>query len=361
MFRNKRCLLLCLLMLLGSACAESPNLLSEALIQTETVNYAKSVAVELAAYTRDYSTSASEYYPYTYSVGPEVNNASFLEYHVTRNQEVKAGDVLATFTLDIDEAAVAAAKLSLERAQENYQLGKETKQEELAEMLKAQTALRDSFERELLTLRIQRAQIAYEQYCYQQECSIAQLTQDLAELEEAGANCCLYAPYDGIITGITYKREGEKVYKNEELITMYREEGMLLAISNAQLHFRYGMPVTVTSGAKNDQKTFRGRVVAADNFLPENRRKGYAFIELEPFENNQKPRLNRLNASATSEYVGNVMTIPRKAVTMDGGKFYVECVVNGSVQKRYVNVGLQNVANVWVVQGLQPGDTIMID
>ena len=361
MLRNKLCLLLCLcLMAVSAAAAESPNLLAEELIQTETVNYDKSVKVETADYTRTNNASASAYYPYTYTIGPEVNNASFLEYHVTRSQKVKAGDILATFTLDVDEAAMASVKLSLERTREDYQLGEEKKREEIAQLISEQTGVRDLYERELMTLRIQRAQVAYEQYCYQQECSIAQLEEELAEMEEASKECYLYAPYDGIITGITYKREGERVYANEGLITMYREDGMLLAIGNGQLNFRYGMPVTVKIGVKTDQKEFKGRVVAADNILPENRRKGYAFIELEPFEG-EKPRLNRMTATCVSEHVGSVMIIPRKTVTLEGGKYYVECLVNGAVQKRYINIGLQNVSNAWVLQGLQPGDTIMID
>ena len=46
MFRNKLCLLLCLVMLFSSACAESGSLISDEMIQTETVNYSKTAVVE---------------------------------------------------------------------------------------------------------------------------------------------------------------------------------------------------------------------------------------------------------------------------------------------------------------------------
>lgn len=360
MLRNKLCLLVCLLLPLASAAAQSPNLISDQMIQTETVNYSKTAVVEKTEYARDYNASASEYYPYTYTLAAEIDNASFLKYHVARSQQVKKGDVLAAFTLEVDEAAITAARLSLERAQREYETGAEKKREEIADLLNEQSSIRDSYERELMTLRIRRTQLAYEQYCYQQECTIARLTEELAELEEANSSCYLYAPFDGTITAITYKREGEKVYANEGLVTMYREDGMLLRISNDQLYFRYGMPVTVTSGAKTDQQVYQGRVVAADNVLSENRRLGYAFIELEPFEG-ETPRLTRLTVTGTSEYLTDVMVIPRRAVTLDGGKYYVNCLVNGTLQKRYVNAGLMTMSNVWVLQGLNEGDTIIID
>lgn len=360
MLKNKLCLLLALCLFGTSAMAESPNIISDEMIQTETVNYSKTAVVELAEYKRDYSATATEYYPNTYELAAEINNASFLKYHVTRSQQVKKGDVLATFTLEVDEAATASAKLSLERTQADYQIVAEKKREEMAEMLKAQSALRDSFERELMTLRIRRAQVAYEQYCYQQECTIARLTEEVAELEEANNNCYLYAPYDGVVTGVTYKREGEKIYANETLITMYREEGMLLHISNNHLYFRYGMPVSVSIGPKNAVEVYQGRVVAADNILPENRRLGHAFIQLEPFEG-EKPRMNRMTATGTSEYLENVMIIPRRSITMEGGKNYVECLVNGNLQKRFINIGLSNTSIVWALQGLNVGDTIILD
>ena len=360
MLRNKLILLLVLCLSCASAVAESPNIISDEMIQTETVNYSKTAVVEMGQFIRESNASCTEYYPYTYELAAEIDNASFLEYHVARGRKVKKGDVLAEFVLDVDEAACASVKLTLERTQKNYQNDVVKKREEIADMLKEQSAIRDSYERELMTLEIKRAQVAFEQYCYQQECSIARLTEQLAELEEDNGNCYLYAPCDGVVTAVNYKREGEKVYSSEVLVTMHREDSMLFHINNNSLYFRYGMPVTVSIGAKNDVKLYQGRIVAADNILPQNRRLGHAFIQLEPFEG-EKPRMVRVTANAVTEYLDNVIVVPRKAVALDGGKDYVECLVNGNVQKRFVNAGFSNTAGVWVLQGLDAGETIILD
>ena len=56
-----------------------------------------------------------------------------------------------------------------------------------------------------------------------------------------------------------------------------------------------------------------------------------------------------------------MLIIPRRAVTLEGGKNYIECLVDGNVQKRFVNIGLSNMSNVWALQGLNVGDTIILD
>jgi len=353
--------LVCLCMLVSAAYAQSPNLISEEMIIAETVNYAKTAVVEEKVFERSYNASASEYYPYTYTLGVDVNNASFVEYHVTRRQEVHAGDVLATFTLDIDDQRLTSTQLALERAQRDYEEGIAQRLEEIDQLLEKQLEVRDPYERELMNLRIKRARLSCEQYCYQQESLIESYQEQLEEMHNENSQTQLIAPVDGIVSDLTFKRAGERVYANETLVTLYREEGMLMAIDNRNLNFRYGMPVTVTSGAKTNLQTFQGRVVAADDLVPESRRQGYALIELAPVAPGEEPRFSRLSVCGVSQYLENVMVIPRRCAKLNGGKYYVECLVNGSPQKRCVNIGLMNNTDTWILQGLAPGDVVIAD
>ncbi len=356
---NKLCLMVCLCLLCTFAQAESPSIISQEMISTETVNYSKTAEVQLGDYRRDYNASASEYYPYTLTLAPEVTNASFLKYHVARSQQVKKGDVLATFQLDVDEAAITSARLSLESTRKAYETGVEEREEALDELIQASMGLQDSYERELAELSVRRERTALEIYIYQQECQIENLERALRELEEENSQSHLVAPFDGVITAITYKREGEKVYKNEGLVTLYREDGLLVKIRNDQMYFRYGMPVTVTSGNKNEKKVYQGTVVAADNLLPQSRRQGIAYIRIDGLD--PEDRLVRLTVTGTSESLDDVLLIPRRAATMEGGNYYVERLVNGAIQKRFINVGLNTMSDMWVVQGLEAGETVVID
>ena len=49
MLRNKLCLLLVLCLFVPSALAESPSIISDEMIQTETVNYSKTAVVEMGS------------------------------------------------------------------------------------------------------------------------------------------------------------------------------------------------------------------------------------------------------------------------------------------------------------------------
>ena len=361
MFRSKALLTvaLCLSLPLSGALAQSDSIISEDMIKTETVNYSKTAVAEYSTFLREYSASATEFYPYTFPLRPEVDNASFVEYHVSRRQEVKAGDLLATFSIEVDEEALASTQLSLERTKADYEAGRAQQSEAIGDMLKEQKLLKDMYAREEMTLRIKRAQLAYEQYCYQQENAIQDLEEQLAELQEENSQTQLFSPIDGVVTDLMYKRVGERVYADEVLITLYREDGMLLRVSNSDLHFRYGMDVVVMSGTKKNPIYYKGTVVAADNQLPATRRLGHAFIELEPLE--EGTRLSRLSATAPTQQLENVLVVPRKAITMEGGKNYVECLVDGNVQKRFVNLALSNSSSAWILQGLEPGETVIID
>jgi len=363
MSRNKPRLMMLLLLAVLLCCTQAlgESLISEDMIKKETVNYSNTFTVELGTFERSYSEQASEYYPHTYVLRFEGDNARFGEYLVGRKQEVKAGDVLATFTLDVDEVALASKRQALMRAEESYALQKQDRQEAIQDQLEALEKERNAFAYEIQTLKIQRAQVALEQFCSQQERHIENMRQEIAELEEKYSQTTIVAPYDGVITSLTYKQEGERLYPNEELITLYRTDGMMLRITNNNGHFRYGMQVTVAAGPAKSRTYFTGRIIAADTTLAESKRAGYAYIELDPGQEEFPTRGIQPTVSAATYYVDQVYCLPRRAVEAENGKYYVYKLVDGKVEKRFVNVALQGITEMWVLQGVEVGETIIID
>ena len=123
MWRSKfLCALACLC--LGASCAQaqSESLISQDMIKAETVNYQNTVVAENGVFERSYSARGSLYYPHTYELFCETENATFVEYTVARRQEVKKGDVLAVFHVERDEVALASAKLALEKSPQDERL-----------------------------------------------------------------------------------------------------------------------------------------------------------------------------------------------------------------------------------------------
>lgn len=357
MFRISAVLLALLCMCLP-ALAESENLISQDMIKSDTVNY-NSVVVESGAYERKISAGVNEYYPHYSILSVEVSGARFGEFLVSKGDEVKKGDVLATFTLDVDETAIASAELELQRAREALEKTIEDAQESEMELHQALLQATDAYERELIQLQIQRSEIVLEQYVFSQERTIAELEERIEEMLLQQEGSVMISPEDGVIWEIEFKRTGEKVREGENLILMYREDKLLLSVDNTDGALRYGMDVTVEIGASKRRVQLPGRVVGCDTLIPSAERSGTAYIE---FDAPKDEKLIRPTIQAMTVQLEDVLTVSRNATEMTSGKYYVTKLVNGVPQKRFINaVVTSGMKQIWVLQGLNEGDEIIID
>lgn len=361
MSRNKRFLPLLLALCLFAGGAGAESLISDEMIRQETVNYRATATVERGVFERGYSAPGSEYYPYTYVLRFEGDDARFVEYRVSRKDEVKAGDVLATFELDVDEVALATLRQQLQRAREAYAAQQEKQRLAIQEQKEAFAQVSDPIAREIAALQLQRAQISLEKYCLEQERHIASLQQELDDMEEANRRTSLIAPCDGVVTEIAYKQSGTRLHKGEILITLCRTDHMLLRITNTNGYFRYGMEVDVAAGPAKARTMLRGRVVAADLLVPQSQQTGYAYVALDPLSGEYPTRGVQPSITGATYYLENVLILPRRAYEMDSGKYLISKLAGGAVEKRYINVAMQGIETAWVLQGVEEGETIIID
>jgi len=282
MSRNKALLALLTALMMASPCtlAESENLISHDMIQTNTANY-KLFTAELGVYEQAISNAGNEYYPHTYEVHPELDGVRFLEYTVEKGQEVKKGDVLAVFSMKVDEARMTELNLQLERAEDDLQKQTELRVDAIEEMEMALPGITDRYEYEIQALKIKRARVELEQYIYQQNTLIAKTTDEIEKIEAENAGAKLLAPVDGTVTRMTLMREGDRVYKSDALVTLFRTEDKMVRFENTGNNFRYGMEVTVEVGPGGNKVQIPGRVVGADTRVPEAMRSGMIYVAFE--------------------------------------------------------------------------------
>jgi len=280
---------------------------------------------------------------------------------VRRGSEVKAGDVLATFTLNSDDIALPTRQLELERAIEDRESRVSAMQENIAALNEQLAVAADSFESEILSLRISRSELELEQYIYLQDRTIASLQAEIANLEATQSMDSIIAPVDGVIASVASKREGDAVSSGEVLITMYSTESMLIRVEDLSGDFRYGMDVSIEVGPTKGRTTISGHVVASDSILPDAYARGFAYIQLDPYEDDGSLRLSSPLARGNTEYLENILLIPRKAAVLEEGKYYVTLLVDGRPQKRYINHIMNTSSYSWVVQGLSEGDVVILD
>lgn len=362
MSRTKRivCILFVALLFSQSAlAASSDNLINDQQIQSNTANYTTET-VRCETYERVYSAGVKEYYPYKYKLSFDVSGAKFGEYKIVRGDKVKAGDVLATFTLETDELALTSKRLSLSYTEETFAAGKLAREEELFAMREQISSISDRFDREILQLRIERKELEMERYIYEQTNQIEGLAAEIAEMEERSQQTQLIAPVDAIVSKINYKRTGDPVAVGEVLIEMYSTEGMLMIIENPNSYFRYGMDIQIEIGPSKDRSSITGRVVAADTLVPEDERAGYAYIQLDPYDEETIQITNPV-AKASTYYLENVLMLPQKALALEGGKYYVYKLSDGMLQKRFVQYVINNGTDAWLLDGISEGETVIID
>ena len=360
MLKNKRALMLAFLLLwpLGVS-AQSVNLIATEDIKEEKVNY-ETVVVEAGEYARTATTSAKEFYPFKYDLAYDKSGAKFVEYKVRKGNEVKAGDVLAVFSVEEDEVTLASQKMKLERAKKAMEDGIESRLEAMEELELSRQQAKDPFEREQLSLQLAYQQLALEKYCYQQENSIQDMQKALVKLDEESRKCQLIAPADGVITNLKSKHEGDPVHAGEVLVQMYRTDGMLLQIDNSNGFFRYGMQVNVEVGKAKERTMLTGQVVGTDVSHDKTLRTNKAYILLDPYDGK---KIALTNPSVMGEVcrIENLIVLPRTMITMEAGKHYVKKLEDGTVHKRFVQYynSILDPTQAWIVQGLEAGETII--
>ena len=360
--RRLAAFLLAVLLISTAAAAEETqrqDIIDASQLTPQQINY-KTTEVVVGSFVKESTTSASEYYPLTYNVQFDQSNAKFVEFTVKRGDTVKAGDVLARFNITGSDVAFTRMEKNLTRTKEDTEKGIRSREEAIEQQRAMIAAMADGYEKEKAMLTLRKLETELEKYIHSQNYSIDSQTKAFEEEKARRANNVLIAPVDGVISEMAYKKVDDAVSPGETLVTISSEEVLLLRIKNDGVNMRYNMPVQVKSGNNKQQVILSGRVVAADDVIPEQERTGYAFIELDPYDT-EEIKLRALKVTANTVQLDDVLLIQRSAATLEAGKYYVTKLTDGMVQKRYIEFGMNNTQYAWAMAGVEAGETLVID
>jgi len=356
MSRTKRWTAAACLMCLLVSCALAEDLIAPEDIVEETANY-KTYEVFRGEFIHSNRMDLSEYYPLYYDVPYEGDPAHFVEFAVSRGDQVKKGDLLARLYYDVDEVRLESLRLSIARAREALEEEKERFEEESRERQQVISQTTELYQRRLLEIEMERRQIEHEQSCFSQEYAIARQQEELDELETQYAQAGLYSPMDGVVEGFNYRKADELVYDGQVLITINNPDVMMLTGSSDA--FRFGMDVAVELGRNQNRERVAGRVVCADNILPEEIRNGRVYVMFE--EEHGQQRLVKPTAWAETVVLRNVLLADRKVAVSINGVQYVYRLEDDMPKMRSVTVGKTNPNYVWILQGVSEGEMLIDD
>lgn len=328
------------------------------LLAPEQANY-DTVQAEEGEYIKTAGGSLRIYYPVIAELCWEEGNARFREMLVKKGQEVKKGDGLAAFDIEVSKAEQEELSLTISRTIENMEIGKEERLTSIQETREKLEGL-EGHELRIGQLRVEKAEAEYEQFVYQTEQEIARLRERLEELEEEIANDTLYAPFDGVIDTVASCNPGDLVSKDMVVVSMHATDSFYLVADDAGGKLRYNVEVTVEAGKRNDRVTYEGRVVAAPAILPSSVPSGAALIELYD-DIKAEDLVGNLQYQFNVEELQDVLLVDWGAMDSEKGKNYVYVLEEDMVQKRYIVPGLNNREKVWILDGLRKGQTVIAD
>ena len=286
----------------------------------------------------------------------EKDNARFEEVFVRKNQTVKAGDVLMSFSVTVSEAELAALRLRLQRAKEDMESGIASREQEIQE--KVDDARYVGYHQgEIAKLQIEKLRVEYERFLYQMQQEISQLEEQIAEIEAEKENNVLRAPFDGIVSKVTDWVYGGKVPVGQTLITIYSPDAFLLRCpQNPEL--LYNMPVTVETNTSTEPLS--GTIISAANILPSSVNSGGVMIRLDTEISAQEfGRTIRVNAQ--TRVMQNVLTVDSRAIRREAGKSYVYVLDGDMPRKRYVEVWADSGETAWILDGLSEGMLVITE
>ena len=166
------------------------------------------------------------------------------------------------------------------------------------------------------------------------------------------------APISGVLTKVNV-RESDNVQPDDELFTVSRVDKLKakLWISDKEIRsFKKGLPASAAwSGTE-----ISGRVVQVDMSVNKERQAFGVTVEL---DNPEKIPLTGMVAEVSVDLYSNpqAIVVERKNIFKQGERSYVFVADGGVAKKKFVTLGNVHVLDVEVIEGLTPGDELIIE
>ncbi len=350
--------LLCLLAAAAFVLLSGSELIDTEHMTAQSFKYSTS-EVEIGDFVKMGSFSAAVYYTRQYNLRYTSAEANFQQYLIDRKNVVQKGDAVAQVVVKGSRAALTAEKIALSRMQKEYEEALSEQEEALAALQKGIAEAANPVEKQIARLEYEKAQIGVARDMAERQYAIDSLAERIRETEELYADTVVSAPYAGRVERLdTLVREGDSVHAGVSLGTISDPNSSVVVVKDEGA-LRYNMEVLVESGVKSNRVTYTGRVVAADNVLPDDLARGYAAIVLD--EAVDPEDLRNLTIAYTQIRLKNVPVVARRAIKMDAGKYYASILDGETVKRRAVNQALYSTETALVLQGLEAGDIVILN
>lgn len=350
--------ILALILALTALCGCSVGTAGEAMLIEDpqakgTANYRTSTA-QLGDLIKTSQLSLECIYYLGQDLTAQEDGLYFDSFLAERGQTLKEGEPIAKFTRQGSQAQVESCRLAMERAQEEYDYKKSGLQADIAAQSTGSEAGR--LQRQLLELELEELE-------YHRQLELEELEAELAEAEHAFDDEYLYAPYDCVISSLASFDQGVAIKQGTVLAEIKQADSLVLYSTSAAKNFLYNMDVQVEYGRKDTREKVSARVVSNDAVLPAGvMGNGYIYFKLD--EPMSQDDLVKPSASVTTVQAQQALLVPRSAVQVEDGHYYVSVLDGDMVKKRHIIRGITGgtvgETCVVVLAGLEAGQTVIL-
>lgn len=369
MFKDNRLLKITVSILLVLSLFISPYAFAEQASITEDTDIkvaSKTLEVKLGEYMEVNSISNAETdFLRSDQLTISDSNGIFIEYLVKSEQEVLKGDALASYTISVDTIAIEEKKMNMNHTESGYIDSLHQMEDSLANSINSLNNLdMDSIEAQIQQINIQKKEMDYERSKKQLQENLENMRSEIEELESNLETKYVYAPYDGIVYLFNEVMEETPINGDTNLLFIIDpNSAVLTAPAAATNKMWYNMNVSVAlivNRQENRSNMYPAKIIAADSLINGLVSSNTYYIQVE----NGMDILGfgqKANIYAEEIKIKDVIVIPSSSVKKDSDRKYVYILdVDGVVRKQYIT-GRDNGVDMWVYNGLNQGQHIVIE
>ena len=279
---------------------------------------------------------------------------------IQSGQTVKKGDVLATFEVtSVSDADILERQLALQEAQTSLNQITQSYENSMAKKRESMEKLTGR-EYEIASLELQKLQSEYAQRTEEARYQVEKAQKLLTELEEKKADNQLLAPFDGRISYVSRSfQKGNKVDAYTTILEIEDLSSQIITFTNESRdgYVRYLSKVTLTD--RLTDKEYEGTVVSCGSVTGSDR--DTVIVELdEPVSEEWESRFMKADGFIMQKK--QVTLVSSDAVKTEGNSSYVYVLAeSNAAYKTYVTIGGISGGIAWVLDGLTPGQTVILE
>lgn len=179
-----------------------------------------------------------------------------------------------------------------------------------------------------------------------------------------GEDGCIYADGGGIVTDVAYA-SGDRLQETGPMLSYAMPDDMTISVDVTQediVDLEVGDPVDITFAAYGDV-SYQGSIRSINTTATSRESNTVSYTVVVAVEGDTALLYGGMTADIifVTEQKEDVLYISKKAIIEENGRFYVYYKTpTGEMERKEVEIGIDNGVNIEILSGLEEGDTIYL-